>query len=393
MQDLNDEAVMKRIHDFNCEWLQRPNIAISEMAQTLRENMPLLRNSTAVLAPEFLEDLLSHFDPLSKTLSRLDNKDKSNNDPATRDDVVALLRTISTEPDFEECIAEGLNAAGALFMHLLVPLTLMRNPEEYAQKARRTPANQAFKESPTPKRMREFILNSITKKRRPVSGRSIWDMVEDEEEGESPARSSTRRGRTAASGRVATRRPLSSAWEEDQDGLSDETPEPVHTPAPSRRCPATGQSRGRTTSRTATAPPPSRGRKRPAPIPLASTPKKATRKRPPAAEVIDGGSSAVETDAEETAPLATCKSRKAASNPQPEPCAPTREKKSKAKSSSSSSWSESSSEGDSDTQKQPSKSIADKGQKAPPSFQKQHRQSAESGGQRKAHAAEDGGTA
>ena len=32
-----------RVHNFNFEWLQRPNIAISEMAQTLRENIPLIR--------------------------------------------------------------------------------------------------------------------------------------------------------------------------------------------------------------------------------------------------------------------------------------------------------------------------------------------------------------
>ena len=42
MQDPNEEAILKRLHDFNCEWLQRPNIAISELAQTLRENLPLL---------------------------------------------------------------------------------------------------------------------------------------------------------------------------------------------------------------------------------------------------------------------------------------------------------------------------------------------------------------
>jgi len=78
IQDINDEAVLKRLHDFNCEWLQRPNIAISEIAQTLHENIPLLRQDTSgVLSPEFVQDLLVHFDPLTDALSRLDNKDKN----------------------------------------------------------------------------------------------------------------------------------------------------------------------------------------------------------------------------------------------------------------------------------------------------------------------------
>jgi len=59
IQDINDEAILKRLHDFNWEWLQRLNIAISGMAQTLWENMPLLKQqSSGVLAPDFVEDLL-----------------------------------------------------------------------------------------------------------------------------------------------------------------------------------------------------------------------------------------------------------------------------------------------------------------------------------------------
>ena len=121
-----------------------------------------------------------HFRPLTAQLSRLDNKDKSTSEPATREDVVSLMKTITSEPDLEERLREGLNAAGALFMtcvHLLVPLTLMRNPQEIADKARRTSANQKFKEDLTPRRMRDFVLDSVTKKRRPVPGASIWEAV------------------------------------------------------------------------------------------------------------------------------------------------------------------------------------------------------------------------
>ena len=81
-----------------------------------------------------------------------------------------------------------------------VPLTLMRNPEEYAEKACQTLGNQAFQDDPTPCRMQDFILNSITN---PVFGVSIWDMPNEEEEDCNP-------GRSRARSRVNPRRRLPS---------------------------------------------------------------------------------------------------------------------------------------------------------------------------------------
>ena len=78
IQDISKEAILSCLHDFNCEWLQRPNIALSEMAQTLRENFPILVAQTPnVLDTDFVDSILVHFRPLSAILSRLDNKDKT----------------------------------------------------------------------------------------------------------------------------------------------------------------------------------------------------------------------------------------------------------------------------------------------------------------------------
>ena len=225
LQDPKEEAILKRLHDFNCEWLQRPNIAISELAQTLRENLPLLQQySGTIFMPEFVDNLASRLEPLKDVLSRLDNKDKSTSQPGSRDDVVSLLRTIDGEPEVEEFALEGLNAAGPLFMvcvHLLVPLTLMRNPEEYAEKARRTPQNASFKEDPSPRRMREFILNSVTKRRRPTSAGSIWDSIDEPEEDEGEPGPSQRRRPAHARRRSQSRTPLPSLWEDQETAVLD----------------------------------------------------------------------------------------------------------------------------------------------------------------------------
>ena len=103
---------------------------------------------------------------------------------------------------------------------LLVPLTLMRNPEDFAEKVRRTPANQSFKEDPTPRRMRNFVLDSITKKRRPVPGASIWDAGEEDDK-------DSCRGRSRARGSTNTRRSLPSSWDDQPDSGQEDSPQPA----------------------------------------------------------------------------------------------------------------------------------------------------------------------
>ena len=92
----------------------------------------------------------------------------------------------------------GFNTAGPLLMiaiHLLVPQALMRNPEDYAQKVRRNTSSQSFKEDPSLNNMKDFVLDSITKRRRPVPRNvSVWDQEDDDQDEQSnPANSSRRR--------------------------------------------------------------------------------------------------------------------------------------------------------------------------------------------------------
>ena len=334
IQDISEEAVLSRLHDFNCEWLQRPNIALSEMAQTLRENFPILAsNSPNVQDGDFVESILTHFRPLSNILSRMDNKDKTSSEPASREDVVEFMKVITGQPDLEERLREGLNAAGALFMtcvHLLVPITLMRNPQEFAEKARRTPANQRFKEDPSAKRMRDFILDSVTRRRRPGPGASIWDAPDEEDEVPQAASS---RGRA---------RSLPSAWEDDA--------EEFQPPARPRQVDWTSAA-------------PTRRGKRPAPGPSTSTPVQSGKKRRLPAPPSSASSSSSEDEKEEEArPLALAKAAKTAKKTVSRPAPSKAAAKKKAVSSSSSCSSSSSSDSSGEEAKQ-EKSKASKSQK------------------------------
>lgn len=148
IQDISKEGVLNRLHDWNCKWLKRPNIAMSKMAMTLKDNLPLLREfSGTIFKEQFVEDLMAPFEGLNATLAKLDNKDKSNNKPARRQEVIAVRRTIDEYDQLDQAIQDAYNAAGPLMMisvHLMVIQTLMWNPHNLADKSSRTPANEHF---------------------------------------------------------------------------------------------------------------------------------------------------------------------------------------------------------------------------------------------------------
>lgn len=136
LQDISDEAVLRRLHDWNCEWLKRPNVAISEMAMTLKDNIPLMEQySGSLFNSDFVRNLVEPFRELRQALVKMDNKDKTDNDLGTRQDVISILRTIDENPDLNQAIRDAFNTAGPLFMvsmHLLVIQTLLQNLADFA---------------------------------------------------------------------------------------------------------------------------------------------------------------------------------------------------------------------------------------------------------------------
>ena len=198
---------MKRLHEWNCEWLKRPNIAMSEMAMTVKDNLLLIRQyGGSILSPRFVQDLVAPFEAMEDALKKLDNKDKSNNDPATRQDVITVLRTLDKNEALDQAVQDAFNVAGPLMMvsaQLLAIQSVMRNPHDFAEKCSRTPANEHFRSDPTPKRMHDYLLDAIIKRRRPTyRSVSIWedDDEDDDDDDQQP-------GAGAVPGRRFQRRP------------------------------------------------------------------------------------------------------------------------------------------------------------------------------------------
>ena len=77
LANLSDDETIRRLFDWNCEWLSRPNIAISEMASTLKDNWSnIMAYRETVFTKDFVDNLRQFVDPITDALRHVGNKDK-----------------------------------------------------------------------------------------------------------------------------------------------------------------------------------------------------------------------------------------------------------------------------------------------------------------------------
>ena len=106
----------------------------------------------------------------------MNNKDNTTHDAPTHDDV---LEVINTQPDMEQLMIQGFNAAGPLLMvsiQMLAINALLHNVEKFAYEAVRSPATKAFKVNPYQDKMMDYLFDAILMRCRPMQWRdSLYD--------------------------------------------------------------------------------------------------------------------------------------------------------------------------------------------------------------------------
>ena len=79
----SEETVLKRVKPNSCEWLKRPKVAMSEMAETLTANMDMLATKESpLLSKNGVKSYKAKLAPLMKNLNMhvmiTQNRDKAN---------------------------------------------------------------------------------------------------------------------------------------------------------------------------------------------------------------------------------------------------------------------------------------------------------------------------
>ena len=154
----NQQEFLEKLNPKNCEWMTRPNIALSEAAQALRENWELVKNSN-FLHPTVQNDMENLLAPMHQSLTNLDSKDKSSN--ATNQDVYEVMQWCFADPDLDESLSAWMQESAAFFV-LLTQLRAIRglvsNPQVYATKlVNDAPEAMQFKKDKTISSMQKML--------------------------------------------------------------------------------------------------------------------------------------------------------------------------------------------------------------------------------------------
>jgi len=177
---LSDNKILCTLKDWKWKWVSRPNIAISEMASTLKDNWDNIGPyKGTVFTEQFIKEIQNFVDLITHSLHHLENKDQLMNEPPDADDVLEVLKAITDKPEIEDLFVDAFNTTGPILMlaiHVLVINCLAHSPDAFANQSVRAPATENFKAAHTLHTMMQYPINSILMRRCTVQRTpNIWD--------------------------------------------------------------------------------------------------------------------------------------------------------------------------------------------------------------------------
>ena len=247
----DDVDLIQRLRPYTCEWFKRPDVAMSEFAHTVRDNMPLLDSySGNVFHEDMVQGLHDVYDPLMDSFSRLNKKEHPKERAGKRDVLQVMGALLEEDDEFDDMIDSLYESAAAMYLLAVqtkVIRALLRNPDMYAAKCE-TPdgSHLSFQNVRSIPEMQLFITNAIVPlggeapRRR---GRHLANELRDLDlEPAQAARQVPRRATRLRTGATQLSHTVTSLQEED-DNAEDLQPPPTGRSRQQRRMGArrTGQ--------------------------------------------------------------------------------------------------------------------------------------------------------
>ena len=157
LEDLPDDKILTWLKHWNCECLSQPNIAMSEMASTLKDNLEQIScYKGTVLMTTFVNNLYT----IMSAHWRLDNKDQYCHAPPDKDVIKAIHKDDNTEALF----TEAFNACGPILMiaiHVLAFNSLLHNPKAFAEHSVKNASTETLRTNPTKQAVNQYLIDAI----------------------------------------------------------------------------------------------------------------------------------------------------------------------------------------------------------------------------------------
>jgi hypothetical protein len=159
--ELDEAKIIRRLFPSNCEYLKRPKIALSELAETVAENLNVLKSSEYNLVHR------DHFNILSESLANIKTcltpmNNKINDNPS-EEEIKRAIRSIIEPNEQLENYLQGAYITGCnlatLSIQVLAARALFQNPEQYGIKVEASDGtHKQFKANPNFKTMKSFLV-------------------------------------------------------------------------------------------------------------------------------------------------------------------------------------------------------------------------------------------
>ena len=155
-------TIVNRIHSRNCEWLCRPQVALSELSDSLRTNMPIIEASPLINGDE-LGRVLHTIAKLSSAMLPFERN--SATVPADDDTTELIKLSLDQHSLLEEFWSNAFELGGALMtssLNYIVFRDLLKNPGAYVDKLTAVEKHSKFKSSANLADYREVLMQGQT---------------------------------------------------------------------------------------------------------------------------------------------------------------------------------------------------------------------------------------
>ena len=164
-----DSTMVEKANTINCEYLSRPSVAISELADTVSANKDLLRTLLGSLDTHTIMDKVERLDETVKMFNTRSDL------PVQSSDVHKLLKySIDDAHDNTDSTFDTMEHVGMIMYviasHQKQLRALVRNTGEYSKKCQDLPAKHDFKLNPNLKSLKSWwIAESVTQLAKPTA--------------------------------------------------------------------------------------------------------------------------------------------------------------------------------------------------------------------------------